>query len=117
MVFPLCTHDLTDSLDMSDDSANLSSTEATQVKSLKGPWLCPWGTTVVDEVAPAFKSILAESHSSSSTTEEDTIESRGLWWKKRKKLNHRLGIFLRYAGSLSITRAHVCLYYIYRTVF
>ncbi|CAB79252.1 putative protein [Arabidopsis thaliana] len=81
--------------DMSDDSANLSSTEATQVKSLKGPWLCPWGTTVVDEVAPAFKSILEESHSSSSTTEEDTIESRGLWWKKRKKLNHRLGIFLR----------------------
>ncbi|KAL9818505.1 Separase [Arabidopsis thaliana] len=81
--------------DMSDDSANLSSTEAIQVKSLKGPWLCPWGTTVVDEVAPAFKSILEESHSSSSTTEEDTIESRGLWWKKRKKLNHRLGIFLR----------------------
>ncbi|XP_020873224.1 separase isoform X2 [Arabidopsis lyrata subsp. lyrata] len=80
---------------LEDNSANLSSTEATQVKSLKGPWLCPWGATVVDEVAPAFKSILEESYSSSSTPEEDTIESRGLWWKKRKKLDHRLGIFLR----------------------
>ncbi|CAE6181743.1 unnamed protein product [Arabidopsis arenosa] len=80
---------------LEDDSANLSSTEATQVKSLKGPWLCPWGATVVDEVAPAFKSILEESYSSSSTPEEDTVESRCLWWKKRKKLDHRLGILLR----------------------
>lgn len=117
MVFSLCTQDFTDSLDMSDNSANLSSTEATQVKSLKGPWLCPWGATVVDEVAPAFKSILEESYSSSSTPEEDTIESRGLWWKKRKKLDHRLGIFLRYDCSLFITHAHVCLFYIYRTAF
>ncbi|XP_010433961.1 PREDICTED: separase-like [Camelina sativa] len=81
--------------DMSDDSANLSSTKATQVESLKGPWLCPWGATVVDEVAPAFKSILEESYASSSTPREDTTESRCLWWKKRKKLDHRLGIFLR----------------------
>lgn len=117
MVFPLCTHDLIDSLDMSDDSANPSSMETTQVKSLKGPWICPWGATVVDEVAPAFKSILEESYTSSSTPEEDTTESRCLWWKKRKKLDHRLGIFLRYDGSLSITSAHVCLFYIYSTVF
>ncbi|EOA19088.1 hypothetical protein CARUB_v10007755mg [Capsella rubella] len=81
--------------DMSDDSANRSSTEATQVKSLKGPWLCPWGATVVDKVAPSFKSILEESYASSSTPEEDTKESRCIWWKKRKKLDHRLGIFLR----------------------
>ncbi|XP_010448796.1 PREDICTED: separase isoform X2 [Camelina sativa] len=80
---------------LEDDSANLSSTKATQVESLKGPWLCPWGATVVDEVAPAFKSILEESYASSSTPREDTTESRCLWWKKRKKLDHRLGIFLR----------------------
>ncbi|KAL1201644.1 Separase [Cardamine amara subsp. amara] len=81
--------------DLSDDSANLSSPEPTQVKSLKGPWLCPWGATVVDEVAPAFKSILEESYTSSSVPEEDTIRSRQLWWKNRKKLDQRLGKFVR----------------------
>lgn len=107
-MFCLCTDDLIDSLDLSDDSANLSSPEPTPVKSLKGPWLCPWGVTVVDEVAPAFKSILEESYSSSSVPEEDTIESRRLWWKKRRKLDQRLGKFVRYDGSL---------FYTYRTVF
>lgn len=109
MVFPLCTHDLIDSLDMSDDSGNLSSTEATQVKNLERRWLCPWGSTVVDDVAPAFKSILEENHRSSGFPEEDTKETRCLWWNQRKKLDHHLGKFLRCDGSLSITRVHICL--------
>uniref|UniRef100_A0A1J3F8L7 separase n=1 Tax=Noccaea caerulescens TaxID=107243 RepID=A0A1J3F8L7_NOCCA len=81
--------------DMSDDSGNLNSTEATQVKNLERRWLCPWGSTVVDDVAPAFKSILEETHRSSGFPEEDTKENRCLWWKQRKKLDHHLGKFLR----------------------
>lgn len=97
MVSPVCTHDLIDSLDMSDDSANISSTEVTQVKNLERRWLCPWGSTVVDDVAPAFKSIMEENFTSSADfPAEDTKESRCLWWTKRKKLDHHLGKFLRY---------------------
>ncbi|XP_024005725.1 separase isoform X2 [Eutrema salsugineum] len=81
--------------DMSDDSGNLSSTEATQVKNLERRWLCPWGSTVVDDVAPAFKSIMEESHTYSGFPVEDTKENRCLWWKRRKKLDHHLGKFLR----------------------
>ncbi|CAA7060137.1 unnamed protein product [Microthlaspi erraticum] len=81
--------------DMSDDSGNLSSTEATQVENLERHWLCPWGSTVVDDVAPAFKSILEENHRSTGSSVEDTKESRCLWWKQRKKLDHHLGKFLR----------------------
>ncbi|CAN6914161.1 unnamed protein product [Brassica oleracea] len=82
--------------DMSDDdSATISSTEATQVKNLERRWLCPWGSTVVDDVAPAFKSILEESHISSGSPVEDTREHRNSWWKKRKTLDHHLKKFLR----------------------
>ncbi|KAL0738807.1 hypothetical protein Bca4012_015017 [Brassica carinata] len=82
--------------DMSDeDSANISSTEATQVKNLERRWLCPWGSTVVDDVAPAFKSIMEESHTSSVSPVEDTREHRHSWWKKRKRLDHHLKKFVR----------------------
>ncbi|KAJ0263460.1 Separase [Hirschfeldia incana] len=82
--------------DMSDeDSANISSTEATQVKNLERRWLCPWGSTVVDDAAPAFKSIMEESYASSGTPEEDTREHRHSWWEKRKKLDHQLKKFIR----------------------
>ena len=84
-----------------DDSATISCTEATQVKNLERRWLCPWGSTVVDDVAPAFKSILEESHISSGSPVEDTREHRNSWWKKRKTLDHHLKKFLRYDGSLS----------------
>ncbi|KAG2240437.1 hypothetical protein Bca52824_090755 [Brassica carinata] len=82
-------------VDMSDDSGNLSSTEATQVKNLESRWLCPWGSSVVDDVAPVFKSILEESHASSGSLVEDTKEHRHSWWEKRKKLDHHLRKFLR----------------------
>ncbi|KAK0589698.1 hypothetical protein LWI29_017484 [Acer saccharum] len=58
-------------------------------------WRCPWGSTVVDKVAPAFKLILEENYSSSSNIPfEDTKTNRSLWWMRRKKLDHRLGRFL-----------------------
>ncbi|CAH2078208.1 unnamed protein product [Thlaspi arvense] len=80
---------------LEDDGANLSSTEATQVKNLERRWLCPWGSTVIDDVAPAFKSILEESHASTPFLGEDTGDNRSLWWKNRKKLDHHLGKLLR----------------------
>ncbi|KAJ4870271.1 Separase [Raphanus sativus] len=73
--------------DMSDDDgANTSSTEATQVKNLERRWLCSWGSTVVDDVAPAFKSIMEETHTSTGSSVEDTREHRNLWWKREKNL-------------------------------
>ncbi|CAN8325640.1 unnamed protein product [Cochlearia groenlandica] len=81
--------------DMSDDGASFSCTEVTQVENLESRWLCPWGSTVVDDIAPAFKSILEENHTSSGFPVEDTKESRSLWWKQRKRLDHHLGKFLR----------------------
>ena len=94
---------------MSDDRGNLSSTEATQVENLESRWLCPWGSSVVDDVAPVFRSILEESHASSGSLVEDTRVHRHLWWKKRKKLDHHLRKFVRLAGFLSITRVDICL--------
>ncbi|XP_048596928.1 separase-like isoform X3 [Brassica napus] len=82
-------------VDMSDDSGNLSSTEATQVENLESRWLCPWGSSVVDDVAPVFRSILEESHASSGSLVEDTRVHRHSWWEKRKKLDHHLRKFLR----------------------
>ncbi|XP_010540470.1 PREDICTED: separase isoform X2 [Tarenaya hassleriana] len=82
--------------DISDDNTNPRSNEEIGLKDLKKQWLCPWGSTVVDDVAPAFKSILEENYfSSSQFPAEDTKENRCLWWKKRKKLDNRLGKFLR----------------------
>ncbi|KAM1392417.1 hypothetical protein ACFX2I_019995 [Malus domestica] len=54
-------------------------------------WCCPWGSTVVDRVAPEFRMILEESYLSSSIEEEeDTKENRALWWMWRNKLDRRL---------------------------
>jgi separase len=59
-------------------------------------WHCPWGSTVVDDVAPTFRFILEENYLSSSKFPlEDTKENRNLWWTKRKELDHRLGKLLR----------------------
>ncbi|KAK8668366.1 hypothetical protein V6N13_105823 [Hibiscus sabdariffa] len=58
-------------------------------------WHCPWGSTVVDNVAPAFKVILEENFVTSSGCHlEDTKSSRSLWWMIRKKVDHQLGKLL-----------------------
>ena len=65
-------------------------------KDLDKQWHCPWGSTVVDDVTPAFKTILEENYLSSSTFPlDDTKENRLQWWTQRKKLDHRLGKLLR----------------------
>jgi len=58
-------------------------------------WRCPWGFTVVDDVAPAFKTILEENYLSTISPFEDTTLNRMIWWKRRKNLDHRLDKFLR----------------------
>lgn len=59
-------------------------------------WRCPWGSTVVDDVAPMFKVILEENYLSSSTFPlEDNKTNRSLWWLRRRRLDQRLGKFLR----------------------
>ncbi|OMO79315.1 Peptidase C50, separase [Corchorus capsularis] len=59
-------------------------------------WRCPWGSTVVDDVAPAFRVILEENFiSSSKFTMEDTKATRSLWWAIRKKIDYQLGKLLR----------------------
>lgn len=58
-------------------------------------WHCPWGSTVVDNVAPAFKMILEENFMTSSGCPlEDTKSTRSLWWMVRKKVDHQLGKLL-----------------------
>ncbi|GMI95409.1 EXTRA SPINDLE POLES, RADIALLY SWOLLEN 4, homolog of separase, HOMOLOGY OF SEPARASE 1 [Hibiscus trionum] len=58
-------------------------------------WHCPWGSTVVDIVAPAFKVILEENFMTSSGCPlEDTKSTRSLWWMIRKKVDHQLGKLL-----------------------
>ncbi|XLR22092.1 hypothetical protein S83_049992, partial [Arachis hypogaea] len=56
-------------------------------------WSCPWGSTALDEVVPAFKNILKEDYS--RELEENTSEQQQLWWNHRKTLNQRLRQLLR----------------------
>ncbi|KAL4372623.1 hypothetical protein AHAS_Ahas05G0000300 [Arachis hypogaea] len=56
-------------------------------------WWCPWGSTALDEVVPAFKNILKEDYS--RELEENTSEQQQLWWNHRKTLNQRLRQLLR----------------------
>lgn len=59
-------------------------------------WHCPWGSSVVDDVAPAFKVILEENYiTSASCPIEDTKGTRSLWWMIRKKVDHQLNKLLR----------------------
>ncbi|XP_062028567.1 separase-like [Rosa rugosa] len=68
-------------------------------------WNCPWGSTVVDDVAPEFRLILEGAHSSSvKHPVQDTDEKKLHWWVERKnfdrhalgfhELNWELGIFM-----------------------
>lgn len=81
----------------SDDDCAMSCTgEFLASNNLDKHWHCPWGLTVVDDVAPTFRFILEENYLSSSKFPlEDTKENRNLWWAKRKELDHRLGKLLR----------------------
>ncbi|XP_062077222.1 separase isoform X2 [Humulus lupulus] len=83
-------------LEVSDDAESSGSSNLLQKKDSGKHWQCPWGSTVVDDVAPEFKLILEENYLSTSTSSlEDTKENRKLWWSWRKNLDHRLGEFLR----------------------
>ncbi|CAN1164546.1 ESP1 [Linum perenne] len=58
-------------------------------------WHCPWGMTVIDEVAPVFRNILEANYLSSLTLPADSKVSRTLWWARRKRLDCQLDGFLR----------------------
>lgn len=81
----------------SDDDAAISGCgEFSENNDMGKHWHCPWGFTVIDKVAPAFKLILEENYLSSSTFPlEDTKENRNSWWMRRKKLDWQLGKLLR----------------------
>lgn len=77
------------------DDANYGVESISSLDSSK-KWVCPWGHTVVDDVAPQFRSILEENClSTSMSTLTDTQKSRFIWWTWRTKLNNRLDKFLR----------------------
>ncbi|KAL5992927.1 hypothetical protein ACLOJK_013846 [Asimina triloba] len=67
---------------------------------LSKKWMCPWDYSVVDIVAPQFRSILAENYQSTFTPIlDDTQRSRFLWWTRRTRLNERLERFLRWGDG------------------
>ncbi|XWS55202.1 hypothetical protein CRYUN_Cryun10bG0154400 [Craigia yunnanensis] len=77
-----------------DDNARACQELRQQMNSGK-KWHCPWGSTVVDDVAPAFKVILEENFlTTSGHPLEDTKSIRSLWWMIRKKIDHQLGKLL-----------------------
>ncbi|KAL8258316.1 hypothetical protein R6Q59_030357 [Mikania micrantha] len=80
-------------LDDEDSSSEILSENLSSDKS----WHCPWGHTVVDEIAPLFRTILEESYSSSFgyTDLEDTKQNRLIWWNQRRKLDQWLCFLLR----------------------
>ncbi|PON60261.1 Peptidase C50, separase [Parasponia andersonii] len=82
--------------EVSDDATNSGISNFSKSEDSCTHWQCPWGSTVVDDVAPEFKLILEENFLSTITKSlEDTVENRKLWWTRRKKLDHRLGEFLK----------------------
>ncbi|PPD67278.1 hypothetical protein GOBAR_DD35847 [Gossypium barbadense] len=77
-----------------DDNARACQ-ELRQLMNSGKKWHCPWGSTVVDNIAPAFKMILEENFMTSSGCPlEDTKSTRSLWWMVRKKVDHQLGKLL-----------------------
>ena len=79
----------------SDDDPNSGAGIHFEEKKFVKRWHCPWGSTVVDDIAPLFRVILEENYLSSSTSPlEDTKKNRSLWWTQRKSLDQRLGKFL-----------------------
>ncbi|GFY89199.1 separase [Actinidia rufa] len=79
-----------------EDDTNSGSGILFEDKSHVKHWHCPWGATVVDQVAPDFRMILKENYLSSSMHPlEDTKMNRSIWWMQRKNLDQRLSNFLR----------------------
>ncbi|CAA2934735.1 separase isoform X1 [Olea europaea subsp. europaea] len=81
---------------VSDDDVDSSSCASFKGKDFVKSWKCPWVTTVVDYIAPRFRQILEGNYySSSGHFQEDTKESRLLWWKKRNRLDKCLCKFVQ----------------------
>ncbi|XP_038885485.1 separase isoform X3 [Benincasa hispida] len=79
----------------SEDYSNPQSVDICERNDLSKHWQCPWGSSVIDEIAPAFRSILEGNYlSSSEFPSEDTKANRRLWWKRRTKLDDCLGKLL-----------------------
>ncbi|XP_057494488.1 LOW QUALITY PROTEIN: separase-like [Actinidia eriantha] len=79
-----------------EDDTNSGSGILFEDKSHGKHWHCPWGSTVVDQVAPEFRMILKENYLTSSMHPlEDTKMNRSIWWMQRKNLDQRLSNFLR----------------------
>ncbi|KAI8012383.1 Separase [Camellia lanceoleosa] len=85
--------------DASDNNTNSSSGILFEDKICVKRWHCPWGSTVVDYIAPVFRMILEENYLSlSMQCLEDTKKNRSLWWMQRKSLDQRFGKFLSLAS-------------------
>lgn len=77
------------------DDANTGFMELRESKDCGKHWHCPWGSTIVDDVAPAFKLVMEDNYLSSRHSSGDAQRDRFLWWNRRTKLDQRLGEFLR----------------------
>ncbi|KAI8030489.1 Separase [Camellia lanceoleosa] len=92
----LCSSDFFGDNDASDNDTNSGSGILFEDKICVKRWHCPWGSTVVDYIAPVFRLILEENYLSSSMQPlEDTKKNRSLWLMQKKSLDQRLGKFLR----------------------
>ncbi|XP_054803798.1 separase isoform X2 [Prosopis cineraria] len=81
--------------DDDDDHPNSGLGTLSDCENSSKQWHCPWGFTVIDDVVPAFKTILEGNYLSSVFPLEDTKRNRMLWWKWRTKLDQRLNKLLR----------------------
>lgn len=82
-----------------EDDPSTGSKNSPKCEKPREDWHCPWGFTLVDDIAPGFKAILEENYASTTSPLEDTTENRMLWWNRRKNLDHRLDELLRYSTS------------------
>lgn len=79
----------------SEDYSNPLSVDICERNDSTKHWQCPWGSSAIDEIAPAFRIILEGNYlSSSELPSEDTKTNRKLWWKRRTKLDDCLGKLL-----------------------
>lgn len=86
---------LSEDADYDDDGAITSFRELREIKDCGKNWHCPWGSTIADDVAPAFKLIMEDNYLSSRSSYGDSLGQRSLWWNRRTKLDQRLCEFLR----------------------
>ncbi|KAF6161617.1 hypothetical protein GIB67_012444 [Kingdonia uniflora] len=77
-----------------EDAAANSGLESICKGSTSGTkWRCPWDYTMVDDLAPQFKTILEEICLSADVL-PDSVENNYLWWRRRENLDNRLNKFL-----------------------